>query len=209
MPSILAIAVAFLLLLVLSVAELYAAWRALRRSRWTSGGISVLFGVVLLALAALTAAIAVATRGYRALTQEDLAATVQTEPLPRQHFRATIIVPGRVGMYDLAGDAFYVDGYIVRWNPVFNLLGLHPVYELDRVAGRYSSVTDERTKPHTVYSLARPKSFTMFGVVKRLPLLAPLIDAAYGSATFTPARRPGTFHVLVSPTGLLIRSATP
>lgn len=208
MPNPLAISAACLLFLLLSIAELVAAWHALRGSRWLSGGTSVLFAVTLLALAALAGTIVVATRGYRALTHEELAATVKTEPLPRQHFRATLIMPGgRLAMYDLSGDAFYVDAYIVKWHPLVNILGLRAAYELDRVAGRYNDVADERARPHTVYSLARPKLFTMFRLVRDLPLLAPLVDAKYGSATFTAAGRPATFDVLVSTTGLLIRPA--
>jgi hypothetical protein len=210
MPSPLTLAAAALLLMLLSVAELVAVWHAFRGSRWASGGISLLFGVTLFALAALAGTVVVATRGYRALTEEDLAATVTTEPLPHQHFRATIILPGgRLAMYDLSGDAFYVDGYIVKWHPLVNILGLHAAYELDRVAGRYNDVADERAKPHTVYSLSRPKLFTMFGLVKKWPLLTPLVDAEYGSATFTAAGRPATFNVLVSTTGLLIRPVAP
>jgi hypothetical protein len=207
MPSPFAIAGAGLLLLFLSITELRAAWREVRGSRWFAGAISLLFGATLLSLAALAGTVIVATRGYRSLTQEELAATVKTEPLPRQRFRATVILPGgRLAMYDLAGDAFYVDGYIVKWHPLVNILGLHAAYELDRVAGRYNDVADERTKPHTVYSLAPPKRFTMFRLVKALPFLTPLVDAQYGSATFTAAGRRATFDVLVSTTGLLIRS---
>src|SRR2546426_6244766 len=43
---------------------------------------------------------------------EELAATVQTEPVARQHFRAIITLPDRrLAMYDFAGDAFYVDAH--------------------------------------------------------------------------------------------------
>jgi hypothetical protein len=210
MPSLLAIAAVGVFLLLLSLAELRAAWHALRGSRWLSGGIRTLLGVTLLALAALAGTIGVATRGYRALTREELAATVKTEPLPRQRFRATIILPsGRLAMYDMAGDAFYVDAHIVKWHPWVNLLGLHTAYELDRVTGRYNNVGDERAMPHTVYSLAQPKLFDMVEFVRAVPVLAPLVDAKYGSATFTAAGQPAAFAVFVSTTGLLIRPTAP
>ena len=210
MPSLLAIAVVSLFLLLLSVAELLAAWHAVRGSRWLGGGIRTLLGVTLLALAALAGTIGVATRGYRALTREDLAATVKTQPLPGQHFRATILLPGgRLAMYEMAGDAFYMDAHIVKWHPWVNLLGLHTAYELDRVTGRYNDVGDERAKPHTVYSLAQPKLFDMVEFVHAVPLLAPLVDARYGSATFTAAGQPAAFAVFVSTTGLLIRPVAP
>ena len=208
MPNLFVTAVAAFLLLLLGVAELFATWHGLRNKRWLSGGISLVFAVMLLSLASLTGTIGVATRGYRGLTQEDVAATVKTEPLPRQHFRATVTMPGRLAMYDLSGDAFYVDAYIIKWPAFANLLGLHTAYELDRIAGRYTDVGDERTKPHTVYSLARPKPLSMYRLVKAFPPLGLLVDAEYGSATFTPTVRPATFHVLVSTTGLMIRPTT-
>ena len=160
-------------------------------------------------LASLAFAITVATRGYRALTVEELAATVQTEPLPDKRFHATVVLPGQpLTMYDIAGDAFYIDAHILKWHPIVNLLGLHTSYELDRVAGRYHDVADERKRPHTVFSLARPKPVDMFKLIKVFPPLGRLVDAEYGSATFTPTGRPASFDVLVSTTGLLIRPTT-
>lgn len=204
MPTVLTIAAVCFLLL--GVFEMVSGWRSLRAGRGLGGGISTVFGLLFLALAALAGTITLATRGYRALTREELAATVKTEPLPHQRFRATITLPdGKLAMYDLSGDAFYVDARIVKWHPYVNILGLHTAYELDRVTGRYNDVKDERSKPHTVYSLARPKPLDIFRLIKAVPPLDLLIDAEYGSATFTAARRPATFNVLVSTSGLLIR----
>lgn len=204
MPVVLMIAAVCFLFL--GVLELHSAWGSLRGGRSFGGVISIAFGLFLLTLAVLAATITVATRGYRALTQEELAATVKTEPLPHQKFRATIIVPGgKLAMYDLAGDAFYVDARIVRWHPLVGFLGLHTAYELDRVTGRYNDPGDERTKPHTVYSLSQPRPLDMLRLVKLFPPLALLVDAEYGSATFATAARPASFNVLVSTTGLLIR----
>lgn len=204
MPSVLTIVAVSCL--VLGVLALLFAGGAFRAGRSFGGGIGTLFALLLVALAALAFTITVATRGYRALTSEELAATVRTEPLPDKRFHATIVLPGQpLTMYDLAGDAFYIDAHILKWHPIVNLLGLHTAYELDRVAGRYNEVADERRKPHTVYSLSRPKPLDMYKLIKAFPPFALLVDAEYGSATFTPAGRPATFDVLVSPTGLLIR----
>src|SRR2546425_2573245 len=200
-------AVAFLVVGVLLVV---AAPGALRRGRWIGAGARATLGALCLALAALAAVVSVAARGYRALTFETLAATVTTEPVGPQRFRATIALPERrIAMYELAGDAFYVDAHIVKWHPFANLLGLHTAYELDRVAGRYSAVADERTRPHTVFSLARPKHVDLFDLARRFAFLAPIVDAEYGSATFVGAARSATFEVRVSTTGLLIRPVSP
>lgn len=200
-------------LLVLGIALCAAALRALRRHRWFGGAVRGLAGLLFLTLAALSVTIVVGIRGYHALTLEEVAATVKTEPVAPQRFRATILLPDRrIAMYELAGDAFYVDAHILKWHPWLNLLGLHTSYELDRVAGRYNAVADERSKPHTAYSLARERQVDLFSIARR-QLLGPLVDAEYGSAAFVAGSRPAQYQVRVSTSGLLMRplmtSATP
>jgi hypothetical protein len=112
-------------------------------------------------------------------------------------------------MFDLSGDAIYVDAHILKWRPVVNLLGLHTVYELDRVAGRYRALGDEQTRERTVHSIARAKPLDAFDLARRYWLLRPLVDAEYGSATFINAGEPATYEVRVSTTGLLVRRIFP
>ncbi len=181
--------------------------REARVRHWLGGTIRGLVALLLLALAALAATVTVGLQGYRALTFEEVAATVRTEPVAPQRFRATITLPDRrLAMYELAGDAFYVDAHVLKWHPWASLLGLRTVYELDRVAGRYNSIADERARPHTAYELARSKPVDLYFIARRR-LLGPLVDAEYGSATFVAASRPATFEVRVSTTGLLARPA--
>ena len=206
MPSTLVIVGVCLLLV--GAALLRAAWARVRGGRWAGGGVRALLALLLLALAALAATITIGVHGYRALTLEVLAASVKTEPVGPQRFRATIVLPDRrLAMYELAGDAFYVDAHILKWHPVANLLGLHTAYELDRVGGRYNAIADERTKPHTMYTLARARRLDLFSLVRRFPLFRPLVDAEYGSAAFVAATRPVEYEVRVSTTGLLMRPA--
>jgi len=206
MPSTLVIVGVCLLLV--GAALLRAAWARVRGGRWAGGGVRALLALLLLALAALAATITIGVHGYRALTLEVLAASVKTEPVGPQRFRATIVLPDRrLAMYELAGDAFYVDAHILKWHPAANLLGLHTAYELDRVGGRYNAIADERTKPHTMYTLARARRLDLFSLVRRFPLFRPLVDAEYGSAAFVAATRPVEYEVRVSTTGLLMRPA--
>ncbi len=206
MPSTLVIVGVCLLLV--GAALLRAAWARVRGGRWAGGGVRALLALLLLALAALAGTITIGVHGYRALTLEVLAASVKTEPVGPQRFRATIVLPDRrLAMYELAGDAFYVDAHILKWHPAANLLGLHTAYELDRVGGRYNAIADERTKPHTMYTLARARRLDLFSLVRRFPLFRPLVDAEYGSAAFVAATRPVEYEVRVSTTGLLMRPA--
>src|SRR5256884_9930253 len=107
-------------------------------------------------------------------------------------------------MYDLAGDALYMDARILKWHPWVNLLGLHTSYELDRVAGRYNVVSDERSKPHTAYELARPAWIDLFWIARR-HVLGPLVDAEYGSAAFAAGARAPVGAGRVTPPQLSLR----
>src|SRR5438874_13553344 len=163
-----ALAVTALCLLLLGAAVGAMAVRAVRVRHWLGGTLRGLVALLLLALAALAATVTVGLQGYRALTFEEVAATVRTEPLAPQRFRATITLPDhRLAMYELAGDAFYMDAHILKWHPWANLLGLHTVYELDRVAGRYNAVAEERTQPHTAYELGLSKPVDLYSIARR------------------------------------------
>jgi hypothetical protein len=201
--------VATLCCLLVGAVLVRGAGRAVRAKDVVGALLRGLAGALCLALALLAGTIAVGLRGYRALTNEEVAATVQLAPIARQRFRATIRLPDhRIAMYELAGDAFYLDAHVLKWHPLVNVLGLPTAYELDRVAGRYNDVADERTKPHTVYALARSRSVDLFFLARRR-LLGPLVDAVYGSATFNPATQPVAYEVRVAISGLLMRSAAP
>lgn len=180
-----------------------SAWRGRRVGGTLVGLLSAALFVV---LAALFGAVGVGIRGYRALTHEVVAATIRTEPIGPQRFRATVtLADGRLLMFDLAGDAVYVDAHVLKWRPIANLLGFHTVYELDRIAGRYRALADEQQRERTVHSLAARKPFDLFDVARASWLLRPLVDAEYGSATFIGATEPATMEVRVSTTGLLVR----
>jgi hypothetical protein len=68
--------------------------------------------------------IVIATAGYRALTYEEIAAVVKTEPTGAKGFTAHFLFSdGHEASYRLAGDALYVDAHILKWKPIVNILG--------------------------------------------------------------------------------------
>jgi hypothetical protein len=175
-------------------------------ARLGAGVVSFFLALALLAGGALCAVVAVGIQGYHALTREDLAATVHTTPLGPQSFEARIVLPdGSEANYRLAGDQFAVEARILKWHPWANLLGLHTAYELDRVTGRYQRIEDEQQRPRTVFPLSPAHRVDLFAWRARMPWLAPVVDAEYGSSTFTRADRAASYEVRVSTTGLLVR----
>jgi hypothetical protein len=199
--------IAFDLLAIVFIVLAASAWR---KRHHVSSVVGFLAAALFLSLGLLCGAITLGIHGYRMFTQEALAATIKTEPLGPHHFRATVTLPdSSLHMFDLAGDAVYVDAHVLKWRPIGTLLGLQTVYELDRISGRYQALNDEQTLERTVYSLAAKKPFDAFDLARRYWILRPFVDAEYGSATFISATAPGggTYEVRVSTTGLLVRPA--
>jgi hypothetical protein len=195
---------------VASLALLVLAVRAFRGRRWMGSMGTAGTGALFLSLAALAATIGVSTQGYRALTLEEVAATVTTVPTGVREFEAHVRFPdGRDTTFHVMGDQLMVDAHILKWHPVANILGVHTQYELDRLGGRYLEIEDERSAPRTVHSLKTDKPADLFHLARRYTLLAFLLDTEYGSATYIGVHRPARFEVRVSTTGLLVREVEP
>jgi len=196
---------------VLAALLLVAALNALIQRRVMKMGLRLLLAGALAALAAAFGAVAVGIQGYRALTHEEIAATVRIEPVSgEKQFRAQLqYADGRATTFLLAGDEFNIDARVLKWHPLANVFGLHTAYELDRVAGRYHDIVEERSRPRTVFALGPERPVDLFGLRRRYALLSPLLDAEYGSGTFSAATEPVTYEVRVSASGLLIRRAAP
>jgi len=192
----------------LSIVFLITGILVLKKKRFFGAAVSLVFVLLLLALAGLSGTMSIATHGYRALTHEEVAAVVKTEPIGPSRFKAWFYFPdGREAEFSIAGEEIYVDAHILKWKPIVNLLGLHTSYELDRVAGRYIKLEDEQAKTRPVFSLSQIKRMDMFNLRPRYGLFRLLLDAEYGSATFIEANKTALFEVRVSTTGLLIRKA--
>ena len=189
----------------LVIAGVVALFRA-RLGRFT---VRTSSGLVLLLLGAAAGAVALGTQGYRTLTREDVAVRLDVRPSGPQRFIARIkMSDGSTRSFDLAGDEIYVDAHILKWKPIANVVGLHTAYELDRLAGRYQALEQERGAARTIYTLSQDKPVNLFGLRQRYAFLAPLFDAEYGSATFVPVKGPAELEVRVSTTGLLVREVS-
>jgi hypothetical protein len=170
--------------------------------------VRTLVGLLLVSLGTIAGGIALGVQGYQALTREDVAARISVQPSAPQQFSATVHYPdGRSRTFDLKGDEIYLDAHILKWKPIANLVGLHTAYELDRIAGRYQELAQERSAPRTIYLLRDERPVELFRLRQRYSFLAPLYDAEYGSATFVPVKQPTELEVRVSTSGLLVREA--
>jgi len=195
---------------VIGVALFFGGIFSFIRFRFAQSAFRLLTGLLLVTLGAMAGTISVGLLGYRALTREDVAAHITVKPAGKQRFTATLRFPnGDEKTFDVAGDEIYVDAHILKWHAYANMIGLHTAYELDRVAGRYLDVKDERSAPRTVHALGRERMVDLYGLRQRHAFLELLLDAEYGSATLVSVTQPAQFELRVSTTGLLIREAMP
>jgi hypothetical protein len=202
MNSLIAISI---LLGVLGIAVAVSAFVALVRARVLRFVFQSVLAIVLVFAGSVLALVSLGVQGMRALTQEETAARIKLVPTAPQRYTATVsFADGRVETFALAGDQIYVDGHVVKWTPLANMLGLHTSYRLDRISGRYRALEQENTAPRTVYALGAPAIVDLVALGRRLPL-ADFFDAEYGSATFVPVEGPGELELKVSTSGLLIR----
>ncbi|MGD8780251.1 MAG: hypothetical protein PVH88_14950 [Ignavibacteria bacterium] len=179
---------------------------AVKRKKIFGATLNMVTLLLMVSLTLLCAALSISLQGYNALTREELAAEVQIEPMGNQKFAASFtFADSSIARYIISGDEFYIDAHILKWHPVANIFGLHTLYQLDRVGGRYKKLFDEQSKERSIYSLSRNQYFDLFDLRKDYEFLSSFVDAEYGSGTFVNVKRVSKLNVMVSTTGLLIR----
>jgi hypothetical protein len=105
----------------------------------------------------------------------------------------------------LKGDEWQIDARVVSWKPPVSMLGLEPIYQLERLSGRYSDVQREVSEPRTVHALAEVGALDIWNIARRFPILMPGVDAYYGTATYVPMADGARFEVNLSRDALIAR----
>ena len=107
----------------------------------------------------------------------------------------------------LRGDEWQMDAKILTWQPPLTILGLEPIYQLDRLSGRFGEIDRERSETRTVHALDTRLPTDAWRIARRFPLLTPGIDAHYGTATFVPMVDGARYDVSLSRDALIARPA--
>ncbi len=165
------------------------------------GSVAVLCG--LLAITALLSAWDLYS--YRAVLDESPVASVEFQQRGPQHYEATVTLADTSLQYQLFGDQWQLDARVIKWNSSLARLGFEPVFRLERIAGRYQALEDERNKPRSVHAIARSEVFDLWHWLKRSEALLQFADAEYGSATYLPMSNGARFQITISGLGLVAR----
>jgi len=201
------------LLLTLSAAFIFIALyfvfsmlRHARRRRPVRATRSLAGGVLSGALGSATVLLAFSYYGYGRLIDEQPVSRVEFNETAPGVYTARVMIDGKPDrLLELRGDEWQMDARVINWKPPATLLGLDPIYQLDRLSGRYSKISDELTEERTVHALSDKMTLDVWDVARKFPLLMPGIDAYYGTATYLPMADGAKFDVTLTRTALIAR----
>lgn len=179
-----------------------------RRGRLLRAGGAGTSCVLSSAVAAAAFLMAFSYFSYDRLTAETLVSTIEFRALGPDEYRARLMRDGEPDrLLVLRGDEWQIDARLLSWKPPVTLLGLEPLYRLERLSGRYANVERERNEPRTVHELSPEQPLDLWRIARRYPLLAPGVDAYYGTATYVPMADGARFEVSLSRDALRARPA--
>lgn len=145
---------------------------------------------------------------YAQLVEEKLVSRIEFRRISPQEFQARLMVPGEQDrFFVLRGDEWQMDAKILTWSPPATILGMEPMYQLDRLSGRYAEVDREVSEVRTVHSLAPAVPVDIWRLARRFPVVAPGVDAYYGTATYVPMADGALYEVSLSRDALIARPA--
>lgn len=109
--------------------------------------------------------------------------------------------------YAIHGDRWMIEGHLIRFHPLLNLLGFKPIYQLTRIQGSFYSIEDEQSKERTVYSLVEPRDEKWWKWMYTASKSYPIIEMVHGSAVSQDAEAGSEFIVTIVPTGFTLQQA--
>lgn len=161
-----------------------------------------LFGVLLIALAGVSAMLALTLVQFLRLTTDVPVASVQMHEQAPSSFLVTAQVPGKADrLYTLTGDQWQIDAKVIRWNLPALLAGAPPLYKFERLSGRYRDVQQEKTGVRSVHDLSDWPVPDLATLRRVFPNWLPFVDVEYGSAAYMPMLDGARYQIYMDPRG--------
>ena len=180
--------------------------RHIRRRRPVRATGSLAGGLVATVLGGASILLAFSYYGYGRLVDEQVVGKIEFSRSAPGEFTARLMIDGEPDrLLELRGDEWQIDARVILWKPPVTLLGLDPIYQLDRLSGRYSDIDDEMKEQRTVYALTEELTLDVWRVARRFPRMVPGVDAYYGTATYVPMADGARFEVTLSRDALIAR----
>ena len=182
--------------------------RHIRRRRPVRATGSLAGGIASASLGGASVLLAFSYYGYGRLVDEQSVGKIEFTQSEPGEYVARLMIQGETDRFlTLRGDEWQMDAKIVTWKPPVTILGLDPIFQLDRLSGRYSEIDQELSHARTVHSLSPAIPVDIWRAARRFPLLTPGVDAFYGTATYLPMADGARFEVSLTRDALIARPA--
>ena len=147
---------------------------------------------------------------YDRLTAETLIAELRFDATGDRQYVAHLRTGDRCDMRSLPifGDQWRVDAEFLKWKYWALLLGLDSQYRLDRLEGRFRSVTEQNSQPHVAHALSDRTAVDLVSLAETLGTWNFLLDATYGSSTYQDIDVDNVYYVYRTTTGIITRWET-
>lgn len=150
-------------------------------------------------------------QSYTSFTHRTLATTVYCTPVPEAKDEMTLWLAtfesptiGHLRKYRLRGQQWAIEGHMLKWDDWLNFFGIHTMYKLTRVRGRYLRAEDEVGKPATAYSLVENEEDARWRWLYEYGARLPFVTAVYGNMVFTFPSETKAFRIYVTTSGFMI-----
>jgi hypothetical protein len=185
----------------------FSMFRHARRRRPVRATRSLAGGTVSACAGGASIMLAFSYFGYLQLVDEQLIGRIKfTESAPEQYVaRLMLEDEAHDRMFEILGDEWQMDARVITWKPPMTMLGLDPIFQLDRLSGRYAEVEEELSKNRSVHALSESVPLDVWQFARKYPRLMPGVDAHYGTATYLPMAHGAIFEVTMTRTGLIAR----
>ena len=195
--------------------------------RWVTGPLRLVGGAAAAWAAAAAALLGLNAQTYARLTYERPVAEITLKQLRPQYFDATLSKPAADGMaadsrlYPVNGDDWRIEARVLKWKPWANVLGLNSQYRLERLAGRYENIEQERNGARSVHDISGdegpvqlmgqdiPWKPSVWATGQRIRPHWDAVDTLYGGATYMPMTDGAKYEVWITQSGLIARPANP
>ncbi|VXD00238.1 conserved hypothetical protein [Pseudomonas sp. 8Z] len=195
----LAWAIALLALLVLLVAL-----RILLNTGWFLGWLRGTVGLAFLGVAVMVGLVAYDLYSYERLPEGKPLVTLSFKADGPQRYSVSLLEGGRERIVTLEGDLWQLDGRLIRWKGLANLIGLEPGYRLERLSGRFLAIEQQALAQRGRVQLAE----SAYGIdlwrwlrLNQRDLF--LFDPQALRVTYLPIADDAVYSVSLTPTGLL------
>lgn len=162
-------------------------------------------GLLLLAAAVVLALAGWDIRTYQQVSATRPIATLAFSKIDDKQFNVNLVdQAGNEQRYQLSGDLWRLDARVLKWFDAAARAGVKSGYRLDRLSGRYLSLSDEQKLPHTAIDLNTGKSyFDMWSQLRAVNRYFSVIEAQDASASYLPMADGVLYSVTMNPAGLV------